>query len=220
MPPRKRVVRTQAASAPREGGNEHVPPLVPPIDQDALRQMVQDAARQAAQEAVQQAVQEAARVAAQEVVRQMAAAQQGQQFPPVQAQGHQQPPIQLVPPVQVQGQQQPPIQHVPGIFQVPPPAPRVLPGQVPEVVPPVLPGQVPEVDETLMRVMRQTKTVGLETFEGTEVLERPISGSIGWLRVCRQSIVRCAFVLISQSCICVEMHWYGGMECDRCVRAT
>ncbi|KAG5393368.1 hypothetical protein IGI04_023331 [Brassica rapa subsp. trilocularis] len=167
MPPRKRVVRTQAASASREGGDEHVPPPVPPIDQDALRQMVQDAARQAAQEAVQQAVQEAARVAAQEVVRQMAAAQQGQQVPPVQAQGHQQPPIQPVPPVQVQGQQQPPIQHVPGIFQVPPPAPPVLPGQVPEVVPPVLPGQVPEVDETLMRVMRQMKTVGLETFEGT-----------------------------------------------------
>ena len=116
---------------------------------------MQDAARQAAQEAVQQAVQEAARVAAQEVVRQMAAAQQGQQVPPVQAQGHQQPLIQPVPPVQVQGQQQPPIQHVPRIFQVPPPAPRVLPGQV------------PEVDETLMRVMRQMKTVGLETFEGT-----------------------------------------------------
>ncbi|KAF3540132.1 hypothetical protein F2Q69_00022122 [Brassica cretica] len=129
--------------------------------------MVQDAAKQAAQEAVQQAVQEAARVAAQEVVRQMATAQQGQQVPPVQAQGHQQPPIQLVSPVQVQGQQQPPIQHVPGIFQVPPPAPRVLPGQVPEVVPPVLPGQVPEVDETLLRVMRHMKTVGLETFEGT-----------------------------------------------------
>jgi len=84
MPPRKRVVRTQAASASREGGDEHVPPPVPPIDQDALRQMVQDAARQAAHEAVQQAVQEAARVAAQEVVRQMAAAQQGQQVPPVQ----------------------------------------------------------------------------------------------------------------------------------------
>ncbi|KAF3542928.1 hypothetical protein DY000_02007182 [Brassica cretica] len=122
MPPRKRVVRTQAASASREGGDEHVPPLVPPIDQDALRQMVQDAARQAAQEAVQQAVQEAARVAAQEVVRQMAAAQQGQQIPPVQA---------------------------------PPPPP------------PVLPGQVPEVDETLMRVMRQMKSVDLETFRGT-----------------------------------------------------
>ncbi|KAG5375374.1 hypothetical protein IGI04_039970 [Brassica rapa subsp. trilocularis] len=137
MPPRKRVVRTQAASASREGGDEHVPPPVPPIDQDALRQMVQDAAR----------------VAAQEVVRQMAAAQQGQQVPPVQAQGHQQPPIQPVPPVQVQGQQQPPIQHVPGIFQVPPPAPPVLPGQVPEVVPPILPGQVPEVDETLMRTI-------------------------------------------------------------------
>ncbi|KAG5383383.1 hypothetical protein IGI04_034853 [Brassica rapa subsp. trilocularis] len=159
MPPRKRVVR--------EGGDEHVLPPVPPIDQDALRQMVQDAARQAAQEAVQQAVQEAARVAAQEVVRQMASAQQGQQVPPVQAHGHQQPPIQPVPPVQVQGQQQPPIQHVSGIFQVPPPAPPVLLGQVPEVVPPVLPGQVPEVDETLMRVMRQMKTVGLETFEGT-----------------------------------------------------
>lgn len=167
MPPRKRVVRTQAASASREGGDEHVPPPVPPIDQDVLRQMVQDAARQAAHEAVQQAVQEAARVAAQEVVRQMAAAQQGQQVPPVQAQGHQQPPIQPVPPVQVQGQQQPPIQHVPGIFQVPPPAPPVLPGQVPEVVPPILPGQVLEVDETLMRVMRQMKTVDLETFEGT-----------------------------------------------------
>ncbi|KAF3540037.1 hypothetical protein F2Q69_00020462 [Brassica cretica] len=108
MPPRKRVFRTQAASASREGGDEHVPPLVPPIDQDALRQMVQDAARQAAQEAVQQAVQEAARVAAQEVVRQMAAAQQGQQIPPVQVHGHQQPPIQPVPPVQVQGQQQAP----------------------------------------------------------------------------------------------------------------
>lgn len=107
MPPRDRVVRTQAASAPREGGDEHVPPPVPPTDQDALRQMVQDAARQAAQEAVQQAVQEAARVAAQEVVRQMAASQQGQQVPPVQAQGH----------------QQPPIQQVPGVFQVPPPAP-------------------------------------------------------------------------------------------------
>ncbi|KAF3557286.1 hypothetical protein F2Q69_00015076 [Brassica cretica] len=92
MPPRKRVVLTQAASASREGGDEHVPPPVPPIDQDALRQMVQDAARQASQKAVQQAVQEAARVAAQEVVRQMAAAQQGQQVPPVQAQGHQQPP--------------------------------------------------------------------------------------------------------------------------------
>ena len=167
MPPRKRVVRTQSASASREGGDENVPPPVPPIDQDALRQMVQDAARQAAQEAVQQAVQEAARVAAQELVRQMAAAQQGQQFPPVQAQGHQEPSIQPVPPVQVQGQQQPPIQHVPGIFQVPPPAPPVLPGQVPEVVPPILPGQVPEVDETLMRVMRQMKTVDLETFEGT-----------------------------------------------------
>ncbi|KAG5397822.1 hypothetical protein IGI04_019636 [Brassica rapa subsp. trilocularis] len=167
MPPRKRVIRTQAASASREGADEHVPLPVPPIDQDALRQMVQDAARQAAQEAVQQAVQEAARVAAQEVDRQMAAAQQGQQVPPVQAQGHQQPPIQPVPPVQVQGQQQPPIQHVPGIFQVPPPAPPVLPGQVPEVVPPILPGQVPEVDETLMRVMRQMKTVDLETFEGT-----------------------------------------------------
>ena len=76
MPPRKRVVSTQAASAFREGVDEHVRPPVPPIDQDALRQMVQDAARQAAQEAVQQAVQEAARVAAQEVVSQMAAAQQ------------------------------------------------------------------------------------------------------------------------------------------------
>ncbi|KAF2602803.1 hypothetical protein F2Q70_00026735 [Brassica cretica] len=101
--------------------------------------MVQDAARQAAHEAVQQAVQEAARVAAQEVVRQMAAAQQGQQVPPVQAQGH----------------QQPPIQQVPGVFQVPPPAPLVLPGQV------------PEVDETPMRVMRQMKIVDLETFGGT-----------------------------------------------------
>ncbi|XP_033140756.1 uncharacterized protein LOC103862075 [Brassica rapa] len=134
MPPRKRVVRTQSASASREGGDENVPPPVPPIDQDALRQMVQDAARQAAHEAVQQAVQEAARVAAQEVVRQMAAAQQ---VPPVQVQGHQQPPIQPVPPVQVQGQQQPPIQ------------------------------QVPEVDETLMQVMKQMKTVDLETFGGT-----------------------------------------------------
>ncbi|KAF2599881.1 hypothetical protein F2Q68_00012067 [Brassica cretica] len=171
MPPRKRVVRTRAASASREGGDKHVPPPVPPIDQNALRQMVQDAARQAAQEAVQQAVQEAARVAAQEVVRQMAAAQQGQQIPPVQVQGHQQPPIQPVPPVQVQGhhqppiqpvppvqvqgQQQPPIQHVPGVFQAPPPPPLYLPGQV------------PEVDETLMRVMRQMKTVDLETFGGT-----------------------------------------------------
>ncbi|CAN7005045.1 unnamed protein product, partial [Brassica rapa subsp. trilocularis] len=45
MPPRKRVVRTQSASASREGGDENVPPPVPPIDQDALRQMVQDAAR-------------------------------------------------------------------------------------------------------------------------------------------------------------------------------
>lgn len=134
MPPRKRVVRTQSASASREGGDENVPPPVPPIDQDALRQMVQDAARQAAQEAVQQAVQEAARVAAQEVVRQMAEAQQ---VPPVQVQGHQQPPIQPVSPVQVQGQQQPPIQ------------------------------QVPEVDETLMQVMKQMKTVDLETFGGT-----------------------------------------------------
>ncbi|KAG5388263.1 hypothetical protein IGI04_029804 [Brassica rapa subsp. trilocularis] len=134
MPPRKRVVRTQSASASREGGDENVPPPVPPIDQDALRQMVQDAARQAAHEAVQQAVQEAARVAAQEVVRQMAEAQQ---VPPVQVQGHQQPPIQPVPPVQVQGQQQPPIQ------------------------------QVPEVDETLMQVMKQMKTVDLETFGGT-----------------------------------------------------
>ena len=110
MPPRKRVVRAQAASAPREGGDEHVPPPVLPIDQDSLRQMVKDAARQAAQEAVQEAVQEAARVAAQEVVRQMAAAQQGKQIPPVQVQGHQQPPIQPVPPVQIQGQQQPSIQ--------------------------------------------------------------------------------------------------------------
>ncbi|XP_013625852.1 PREDICTED: uncharacterized protein LOC106331952 [Brassica oleracea var. oleracea] len=84
MPPRKRVVRTQAASASREGGDEHVPPPVPSIDQDALRQMVQDAARQAADEAVQQAVQEAARVAEHEVVRQMAAVQQGQQILPVQ----------------------------------------------------------------------------------------------------------------------------------------
>ncbi|KAF3511594.1 hypothetical protein F2Q69_00006469 [Brassica cretica] len=111
--------------------------------------MVQDAARQAAQEAVQQAVQEAARVAAQEVVRQMAAAQQ---VPPVQVQGHQQPPIQPVPPVQVQGQQQPPIQQVPRVFQFPPPPP------------PVLPEQIPEVDETLMRVMRQMKSMDLETF--------------------------------------------------------
>ena len=142
MSPRRKVVRTQAASASREGGDEHVPPPVPPIDQDALRQMVQDSARQAAQEAVQQAVQEAARVAAQEVVRQMAAAQQ-------------------VPPVQAQGHQQPPIQQVPGVFQVPPPAPLVLPGQV------------PEVDETLMRVMRQMKTVDLETFGGNN---RPWSG--------------------------------------------
>ena len=134
MPPRKRVVRTQSASASREGGDENVPPPVPPIDQDALRQMVQDAARQAAHEAVQQAVQEAARVAAQEVVRQMAAAQQ---VPPVQVQGHQQLPIHPVRPVQVQGQQQPPIQ------------------------------QVPEVDETLMQVMKQMKTVDLETFGGT-----------------------------------------------------
>ncbi|KAG5402931.1 hypothetical protein IGI04_009050 [Brassica rapa subsp. trilocularis] len=134
MPPRKRVVRTQSASASREGGDENVPPPVPPIDQDALRQMVQDAARQAAHEAVQQAVQEAARVASQEVVRQMAAAQQ---VPPVQVQGHQQPPIQPVRPVQVQGQQQPPIQ------------------------------QVHEVDETLMQVMKQMKTVDLKTFGGT-----------------------------------------------------
>uniref|UniRef100_M4EWK1 Uncharacterized protein n=1 Tax=Brassica campestris TaxID=3711 RepID=M4EWK1_BRACM len=91
MPPRKRVVLAQAASAPREGGDEHVPPPVLPIDQDTLRQMVQDAARQAAQEAVQEAVQEAARVAAQEVVRQMAAAQQGHQVPPDQDQGHLEP---------------------------------------------------------------------------------------------------------------------------------
>ncbi|KAF2605478.1 hypothetical protein F2Q70_00025957 [Brassica cretica] len=97
----------------------------------------------------------------------MAAAQQGQQIPPVKVQGHQQPPIQPVPPVQVQGQQQPPIQHVPGIFQVPPPAPSVLPGQVPEVLPPILAGQVPEVDDTLMRVMRHMRTVDLETFGGT-----------------------------------------------------
>ncbi|KAF3602850.1 hypothetical protein F2Q69_00034061 [Brassica cretica] len=117
--------------------------------------MVQDAARQAAQEAVQQAVQEAARVAAQEVVRQMAAAQQGQQIPPVQVQGHQEPPIQPVPPVHVQGQQQPPIQHVPWVFQAPPPPP------------PVLPGQIPEVDETIMRMMRQMKSVDLETFGGS-----------------------------------------------------
>ncbi|KAF3545968.1 hypothetical protein DY000_02006416 [Brassica cretica] len=91
MPPRRRVVHTHAASASREGGDENVPQPVPPIDQDALRQMVQDAARQAAQEAVQQAVREAARVAAQEVVRQMVSAQKGQHVPPVQFQGHQQP---------------------------------------------------------------------------------------------------------------------------------
>ena len=91
MPPRRRVVHTHAASASREGGDENVPQPVPPVDQDALRQMVQDAARQAAQEAVQQAVREAARVAAQEMVRQMVAAQKGQHVPPVQFQGHQQP---------------------------------------------------------------------------------------------------------------------------------
>lgn len=76
MPPRRRVIRNQAASASREGADEHVPPPAPPIDEDALRQMVQDAARQAAQEEVQQAAHEAARVAPQEVVRQMIAAQQ------------------------------------------------------------------------------------------------------------------------------------------------
>ncbi|KAF3577594.1 hypothetical protein DY000_02030691 [Brassica cretica] len=152
MPPRRRVLRTQAASSSREGGDEHVQPPVPPINQDALRQMVQDAARHAAQEAVQQAVQEAASVSVQEVVRQMAAAQHGQQVSPVQVQGHQQPPIQPVPPVKVRGQQQPPIQQVPGVIQVPPPPP------------PVLQEQVPEVDETLIRVMRQMKSVHLETF--------------------------------------------------------
>ncbi|KAF3541761.1 hypothetical protein F2Q69_00023192 [Brassica cretica] len=74
---------------PERMGYEHVPPqvppqAVPPIDQDALKQMVQDAARQAAHEAVQQIAQEVAmqdseeapRIAAQEVARQMAAAQQ------------------------------------------------------------------------------------------------------------------------------------------------
>ena len=152
MPPRRRVLHTQAASASREGGDEHVQPPVPPINQDALRQMVKDAARHAAQEAVQQAVQGAARVAAQEVVRQMAAAQHGQQVSPVQVQGHQQPPIQPVPPVQVRGQLLPPIQQVPGVIQVPPPPPLVLQEQV------------PEVDETLIRVMRQMKSVHLETF--------------------------------------------------------
>ncbi|KAF3596941.1 hypothetical protein DY000_02020952 [Brassica cretica] len=76
--------------------------------------------------------------------------------------GHVPPPVlpqagQQVPPVQVQGNQQPPIQQVPGVFQVPPP--------------PVLPEQVSKVDETLIRVMGQMKSVDLETFGGTVDLE-------------------------------------------------
>ncbi|KAG5414913.1 hypothetical protein IGI04_002480 [Brassica rapa subsp. trilocularis] len=177
MPPRKRVVRTQAVRDAREveAEDEHVQPAVPqqaapPIDQDALRQMVQDAARQAAQEAVQQTAQEAARVAAQEVARQMAAVQQGQQIPhgpQVQVQQGPQIHMQQAPPVQVQhdhqvphqpapAQQYPqvPVQPVPGVFQVPPP-------------PPAFPVQVPEVDETFIRVLGQMKYVSLEHFSGT-----------------------------------------------------
>nr|VDD35416.1 unnamed protein product [Brassica oleracea] len=51
MPPKRRVLRTQAARATREDGDSYVLPPVPPqavlpIDQDVLRQMVQDAATQ------------------------------------------------------------------------------------------------------------------------------------------------------------------------------
>ncbi|XP_048635110.1 uncharacterized protein LOC106428537 [Brassica napus] len=175
MPPRKRVVCTQAVRDVREveAEDEHVQPAVPqqaapPIDQDALRQMVQDAARQAAQEAVQQTAQEAARVAAQEVARQMAAVQQGQQIPhgpQVQVQQGPQIHMQQAPPVQhdhqvphqpAPAQQYPqvPVQPVPGVFQVPPP-------------PPAFPVQVPEVDETFIRVLGQMKYVSLEHFSGT-----------------------------------------------------
>ena len=53
MPPKRAANRAQTARVAREVEDEHVQPadpqpVVPPIDQDAIRQMVQDAARQAA----------------------------------------------------------------------------------------------------------------------------------------------------------------------------